>query len=140
MSNRRWRQATAELAHDYPARISGWPSPRRERTSFNQEHQQPTDALKVVRFCAAPFPRFSAQCFAQWFNILSFAAASRAGNPIDDFGAAASLTLAHLSSLDRYGVLHDRSKFDLVRQEKRRCLSRKALICSAMVRMELRSI
>jgi hypothetical protein len=42
VSNRRWRQATAELAHDYPARISGWPSPRRERTSFNQEHQQPT--------------------------------------------------------------------------------------------------
>jgi hypothetical protein len=42
MSNRRWRQATAELAHDNPARISGWPSPRRERTSFNQEHQQPT--------------------------------------------------------------------------------------------------
>jgi hypothetical protein len=27
------------------------------------------DALKVVRFCAAPFPRFSAQWFAQWFNI-----------------------------------------------------------------------
>jgi hypothetical protein len=26
------------------------------------------DALKVVRFCAAPFPRFSAQWFAQWFN------------------------------------------------------------------------
>jgi hypothetical protein len=42
VSNRRWRQATAELAHDYPARISGWPSPRRERTSFNKEHQQPT--------------------------------------------------------------------------------------------------
>jgi cytochrome P450 len=26
------------------------------------------DALRVVRFCAAPFPRFSAQWFAQWFN------------------------------------------------------------------------
>jgi hypothetical protein len=34
------------------------------------------DALKVVRFRAAPFPRFSAQWFAQWFNTM-YSPASR---------------------------------------------------------------
>jgi hypothetical protein len=50
-----------------PVYLGGRAQGEREPSSIKNINSL-LDALKVVIFCAAPFPRFSAQWFAQWFN------------------------------------------------------------------------